>query len=385
MDLIGTFIEGLLSFLSPCVLPLIPLYMAYLSNDARSKDEDGNWKYDQIVVFFRTLCFVFGILIAISLLALAVDSLKNFISDYQDIIGVVASVIIFIFGLHETGIIEISVLNKEASLSSKLHLDKMNYFKAVVFGFLFTFAWSPCIGPMLSSALLLSISSETGYLYLVAYGLGFVIPFIVCGLATGFILNLLKKYQKALRYVNIVAGVILMGFAVYMFYSASNNIIDYKNVKTEEAVAEKEEQNVYYLEQDEYLDQDGNTIRISDYQGKFLIVNYVTTWCTYCKSELPEFMEFCNENDVGCALIMSPDANGEDAGSIKEYHDYYEMNIPIIVDSDNYLLYKLGISSYPTTWIIGPDSSLVGYQLGAMPKDGFIEIYEKAIELYNER
>lgn len=166
MSLFSIFLEGLLSFLSPCVLPLVPLYMSYLSYDSKEYDEDGNIKYKTPKVFLMTVFFVLGISVIFLLLALTVDSLKEFLNNYSNVISIVGGVVIIMFGLHETGIINISFVNSERRLNNKLDLSKMSYLKAFLLGFLFSFAWTPCIGPMLSSAIIIASTSKLGSLYI---------------------------------------------------------------------------------------------------------------------------------------------------------------------------------------------------------------------------
>ena len=169
ITLLGIFLEGILSFLSPCVLPLLPLYMSYLVGDDKTVDENGNIKYKTINVFLSTLCFVLGICLTFTLLSLAVNSLISYIKNYSEIISIIGGTIIIIFGLHQLGIIHIDLLNKEFKLKVNLHLEKMSFFKAFLLGFVFSLGWSPCIGPMLANALLLAATSSEGYLYLIAY------------------------------------------------------------------------------------------------------------------------------------------------------------------------------------------------------------------------
>ena len=193
ISLVGIFLEGLLSFLSPCVLPLLPLYMSYLAGDNKTTDEEGNVKYNKLDIFLSTFCFVLGICVTFALLALAIDSVKDYISNYSEIISIIGGTLVIVSGLHEVGIIHIDVLNKEAKLKVNLHLEKMSFFKAFLLGLVFSIGWSPCIGPMLANALLLAASNSLGYLYIVAYGLGLVIPFLITGLLTSFILNIIKN------------------------------------------------------------------------------------------------------------------------------------------------------------------------------------------------
>lgn len=396
ITIIGTFLEGLLSFLSPCVLPMVPLYMAYLSGDNKNKDEEGNTKYNQKEVFIKTVFFVLGIFVVFSLLAISIQSIKQYVIAYKDIISIIGSVIVFAFGLHELGVIEISVLNKQATLNDKVHFGKMNYLKAFFFGFFFAFSWTPCIGPMLSSALLLTFSQEGGFVYLLAYALGLTIPFLITGIATSAVLNLLRKYKKFVGVVMKIAGVVLICFSLYMFSNATKNIKGIENVPTkqetkEETIETKKEENkiekeIAYFPDTEFYDHNGNSVCISDYKDKYVLLNYIATWCTYCKEEIPDYSAFIIDNpDIVCFYVMSPDANGEDESSIKKFAGEYGIKESIIVDSENTIAYYFGISSFPTLCVIGPDGSIIGTASGGLSERDFVEVFNRATKMYEER
>ena len=210
----GIFLEGILSFLSPCVLPLIPLYMSYLAGDGKTADEEGNIHYDRVRVFVSTLFFTLGISLTFFLLAAAVSALKDYIDDYSEIISIVGGTLLIVFGLHETGIIHIDILDRDGRLKIDLHPERMNFLKAFLLGFVFSLGWSPCIGPMMANALLLSAVSETGYLYILAYTLGMIIPFLITGLFTTWILNLFSRKKNLLKWTLKLAGIILILFGI---------------------------------------------------------------------------------------------------------------------------------------------------------------------------
>ena len=375
ITLIGIFLEGLLSFLSPCVLPLLPLYMSYLAGEDKTVDENGNVKYKTGKVFITTIFFVFGICFALALLAISVNLVKQFIEDYSDIISIICGTILIIFGLHEFGIIHIDVLDSDKRFKVKLHLDKMNFLKAFLLGFIFCLGWSPCIGPMLANALMLAATSPTGIYYIVAYGLGLVIPFLIAGLLTSTILNFINAKKNIMKWVLKIAGVIMICFGIYMISNASKNIIQYKN-KTND-------QEAYFMNY-EFEDQYGNKIQLSDYKGKYVILNFSTTWCTYCASEAPEYLEYSKTaDDVVCLYVMCPSVSYCDKDQLKEFIlENYELTT--LIDETGEFSAYCGISGYPTLFVISPDSKLLGYASGAMDINGFKSIIESAKQSYTK-
>ena len=375
ITLVGIFLEGLLSFLSPCVLPLLPLYMSYLAGEDKTVDENGNVKYKTGKVFITTIFFVFGICFALALLAISVNLVKQFIEDYSDIISIICGTILIIFGLHEFGIIHIDVLDSDKRFKVKLHLDKMNFLKAFLLGFIFCLGWSPCIGPMLANALMLAATSLTGIYYIVAYGLGLVIPFLITGLLTSTILNFINAKKNIRKWILKIAGVIMICFGIYMISNASKNIIQYKN-KTND-------QEAYFMNY-EFEDQYGNKIQLSDYKGKYVILNFSTTWCTYCASEAPEYLEYSKTaDDVVCLYVMCPSVSYCDKDQLKEFIlENYELTT--LIDETGEFSAYCGISGYPTLFVISPDSKLLGYASGAMDINGFKGIIESAKKTYTK-
>ena len=196
LSLVAVWLEGLLSFFSPCVVPLLPLYMGYLSGNAKTTLSDGKIVYNRKIVFIQTLAFMAGISLSFVILGLAFTSLGKVIDGYEPIFQMVAGILILVLGLYQLGILKLPFLNQEKRLNVDLPLDKMNPFIAFVLGFLFSFTWTPCVGPALTSILLLTSTSSIGYLYVLVYAVGFVVPFLVLGLFTSQVLNFLKDLGK---------------------------------------------------------------------------------------------------------------------------------------------------------------------------------------------
>ena len=381
MDLLGVFTEGLLSFLSPCVLPLIPLYISYLAGDNKQVDENGNTSYNTLKVFVMTIFFTLGIAMTFVLLSLSISSLGTYLEKYSEIISIIGGTLVIIFALHQIGIIHIDILERQFSIKNNLLSGKMNYLKAFLLGFVFSLGWSPCIGPMLASAILLA-GSTGNYLYILVYGLGLIIPFLLTGLFTSTILNFLSKNSIILKYTTIIAGIIMLGFGGYMIYDASNKIIANKNVSQiinstsednneEESLGPKEGEDLEtYLYNHEFKNSDGKSLKLADYEGKYIILNFTTTWCTYCKAEIPIYEEFSKNEEVKCFYVMS-DLVEKNKGDIEKFLDENNINIEVIKDDEGILFYYCQIQGYPTTYVISPDGKFVVYYAGAMDLNSF--------------
>ena len=368
ITLIGIFLEGVLSFLSPCVLPLLPLYLSYLAGNNKYTDQNGKVKYNNLKVFITTIFFVLGICLTFVIIVLSIDKLKVFIDNYIDIVSIICGTILFIFSLHEIGIIHIDILDKEKKLKININLEKMNIIKAFLMGFVFSLGWSPCIGPMLSSAIVLAATQSSGYLYIVFYGLGLIIPFLLAGLLTTNVINFVNDHKNIVNYVLKIAGIIMLCFSIYMIYNASNNIVNKnKNAPIED--------NILDFMDYEFVDQNGNKIKLSDYKNKYILLNFTTTWCTWCEQEREYFERFANDSlDAECFYVMSKTSSGvSEQELLKHIND--SMHITTIIDNDDYLFNYFSVSSYPIKFIICPDGQIIYYP-GAILS---VEDFEKLI------
>jgi len=370
--LTGVFFEGILSFLSPCVLPLIPLYMSYLVGDNYSEDENGNKIYDVKSVFLTTLFFVLGISCTFVILAISINALKQYIADYTQLISIIGGTLLIIFGLHELGLIHIDVLNKNMKLNLNLKLQNMSYFKAFLLGFGFSFGWSACIGPMLANAIFLASTSSNGYLYIVVYALGLIIPFLITGLFTSKILNFIQNKKNIVNTVIKIAGIVLIIFGIYMIHTGYKDVLVLKNNMNNNTVNEQTNDEkvdiVTYLKTHQFKDDRGSTTSLGDYEGKYLFLNFTTTWCPYCKIEIPVLEEYAKNDEVEVVFVMSPLLeNSEDA--IDNYLKESESTLKTIIDEEGVLFYYCNVTSYPTTYVLSPEGEFKVYFTGALNEE----------------
>lgn len=198
------FIQGLLSFFSPCVLPLIPLYVGYLAGGAAKEGDDGTIEYPRKKVLVNTLFFVVGVSFAFFLLGFGFTALGQFFTGNQRVFSVVAGIVMAAFGLYMLGAFgKTRVIETEHRLPFNLGRFAMNPLVALVLGFTFSFAWTPCVGPVLASVLLMassSASAATGFALVGVYTVGFVLPFLAVGLFTGEVLRFFRTHGNVVKY-----------------------------------------------------------------------------------------------------------------------------------------------------------------------------------------
>ena len=216
VSLVTVFVQGILSFFSPCVLPLLPLYLGYLSG---SMGDTQGAQTSRAKTLVNTLFFVIGISAAFFLLALGMTALGQALHQYQKIIIQVGGILIIAFGLFQLGVFRPMALEQDRRIRFPLQKLAMSPLVALVFGFTFSFAWTPCVGPALASVLLMAGSADTalqGFALIGLYTLGFVLPFLAVALFAGGLLKLFQKHRNVVRYTVKVGGALLVVIGLLM-------------------------------------------------------------------------------------------------------------------------------------------------------------------------
>ncbi len=254
VTILTVFVQGLLSFFSPCVLPLLPVYMGYLSGGTLKEDNDGNMHYDKRKVVFNTIFFVIGISFAFFLLGMGLSVLGRFFSGNQLVFVRIGGVIVILFGLYQFGVFgESAILGKDLRLPFDFAKMSMSPLTALVMGFVISFAWSPCIGPVLSSVLIMAASSGSalvGFLLIGVYTLGYIIPFLLLGIFTTSLLDFFGKHRNIVKYSVKIGAILMIFMGVMMFSGKLNSISSYLSsftgpqVGAEESYAVSEQEDI---------------------------------------------------------------------------------------------------------------------------------------------
>ncbi len=211
--IIGAFLGGLVSFLAPCVLPIIPGFLAYLAGS--STTEVGPKRKE---IFINSVFFVLGFGVVFALLGVLLNTLLEGIAyDVQTWLSRIGGVMIIFFGLYLVGLIKISFLEKEYKFGVKTKF-KSRYATSFLFGLAFAAGWTPCVGPALGVILgLAAIQPGSAFILLLTYGLGLGIPFLIVGAFTGQATEFINRHAVGLTYLNIVFGIILLVLGVLVF------------------------------------------------------------------------------------------------------------------------------------------------------------------------
>ena len=385
---ITVFLEGLISFFSPCIIPIIPLYMSYLAGSAKTVNEDGTITYKRKTTLLHTLFFVLGISSSFFILGLSFTAIGSFFNNSKYILLIICGILIIVMGLFQTGIIKIKFLQKEKKINANINIKKMNPLFAFILGFLFSFAWTPCVGPALSSVLMMAGSEESmliGNLYVLLYAIGFIIPFLILGLFTNEALNLLKKHQKALMNLVKIGGLLLIVIGMILLYNGISSIPEkslnsctinesgLSNCGTGNNIDLKVAPN-FTLK-----DINNQEYTLEKYQDKTIFLNFWSTTCSICKEELESieklYQEYQNK-DIIILTIVSPKESKASKEEIKKYIEDKNYTFPVLIDEENTTFENYFITSYPNTFII-KDNEIKEKIPGALKYEQLKEEIEK--------
>lgn len=378
LNLAVVFIEGLLSFLSPCILPILPIYLSMLSNSSIESLKNGSFAKSSL--FRNTLFFTLGISTTFFILGSSVSALSSFFNTNKDFIMIIGGIIIIFMGLFYMDIIKSSFLNKEKRF--QLKAKEMNPITSFLLGFAFSFGWTPCIGPILASVLIMSSSADntsTSYLLIGVYTIGFILPFIMVSLFYNKLVKSIDKVKDNMSKIKKFGGIILIVSGLVMLVHGSINKLEHSSMQNNR----KSESNQSSNNKEEktkaldftLYDQYGKEHKLSDYKGKTIFLNLWATWCPPCRDEMPYIEELYKEynkntDEVIILGVASPNLGQEgDAKHVKDFLKQEGYTFPVLLDESGSLVYQYGISSFPSTFIIDKDGYITQYVPGGMDKD----------------
>lgn len=216
VSIVTAFVFGLLSFISPCVLPIVPGYLSFISGV--SFDEMQNTENRARVrnrILANSVFFIMGFSLVFIGLGASATFIGQFLHEQLNLISKIAGVVIIVFGLHMVGIFKIPFLNYE----KRFHTEgkRLGLFGALLVGLAFAFGWTPCIGPILAAILAIASQQDTvgkGIVLLTSYSLGLGIPFLVTGLSLSVFFNVFNKFKRYLHTVEVVGGIMLIAVGV---------------------------------------------------------------------------------------------------------------------------------------------------------------------------
>jgi len=223
----GAVVAGLLSFFSPCILPIVPFYLCYMAgismSDLQSHDEIPANTHRKLIL--ASICFALGVTTIFVLLGLGATALGQAFRMWKQELAYISAAFLFVFGLHFLGLIRIPFLYREARIEATT--DPTTLIGSYVMGLAFGFGWTPCVGPALAAILMVASGMEDmlqGGLLLLVYGLAMTLPFVIAAIFAKPFLRWMQRNRKYLGHVEKAMGVMLIIFAILIATNSMNYI-----------------------------------------------------------------------------------------------------------------------------------------------------------------
>ncbi len=210
-------LAGLASFLSPCVLALVPAYIGYLGG--RSVTPSGQVVENRWVTFSHGVAFVLGFSLVFIILGAAASAIGSLLYDLRGWLARIGGVVVILFGLHTMGVINIPFLDYDTRRQAVPN-PSLGYLSSALMGVFFSAGWAPCVGPVLGAVLTLALNSANlsqGVILLTAYSVGLAIPFLLAALGIGRVAELMRRHGKLVHYLSIATGALLVVIGILLF------------------------------------------------------------------------------------------------------------------------------------------------------------------------
>ena len=207
MQYFVSFLEGIITFISPCILPMLPIYISYFA---------GGGERSTVKTIKAALGFVLGFTIVFVSMGALAGTIGGFLGAHQRTVNIVSGLIVVFFGLNFLGVFKLNIFKGSGK---SVNTDNMNFFSAIVFGFVFSLGWTPCVGAFLGSALMMASQQGhvlKGMLMLVCYSLGLGIPFIISAVLIEQLKSAFNWIKSNYRIINMVSGCLLVLVGVLM-------------------------------------------------------------------------------------------------------------------------------------------------------------------------
>ena len=217
-----SFLEGVITFVSPCLLPMLPIYISYFAG--------GDIENNKKKVVLGAVGFISGFTLVFILLGAFAGLLGGFIQNYQTVINIVTGGVVLVFGLNYLGVFNISLLNNAYS-SGRVRVTP-GFFPAVLFGIVFSISWTPCVGAFLGSALMMASqqgSAVYGVFMLFSYSLGLGLPFLLSAVLIDELKTSFSWVKKNYKIVNIISGVFLIVIGLLMITGKMGRFLTFFN------------------------------------------------------------------------------------------------------------------------------------------------------------
>ena len=365
------FLAGLLSFLSPCVLPLVPGYVSLISGvsiDHLKGGGDESRTNARRAVILNSIAFNIGLSIIFVSLGAAAGLLGTSLTS-NPWIRIIGGIVIIAFGLQLIGLLKISALYKDTRMFSQQKPRGM--LGSMTLGMAFAAGWTPCIGPILGGIIGLAATSggwKRGLFLSCFYAAGLAVPFLLTGLGINKFLSFYSKFRKHLHKVEVVSGVMLISIGLLVATNQVTRLNDFfrKVIPIDPGASltandPGSAQNPTLIEASsatpapeiEAKKVTGETFQLKDLRGRVVILNFWATWCIPCREEIPELVAMQHDLDArGLSVVGAVWRETSSTDEIKAYQKEINLDYTILLDGEPIADKLGGIPSVPTTFII---------------------------------
>ncbi len=439
MSLLGVFAAGLLSFFSPCILPLLPVYLARFAghagvsaagtdtvSDMSAVDTNtvsgvsaagtdtvsglpvadpnvvpgmpaagdpeeparlteptpgGNRETPRARVLFQTLLFVLGLGTTFVLMGFGAGALGTVVD--ARLFAVAGGFVIMLMGMQQAGIIRIPLLEREARMEAGA---RGGLFSSWLLGFTFSFGWTPCVGPILASVLVLSAregAALQGGLLMLVFTLGLAVPFLLLALFTGTMLGFFRKLRRHLPKIRLAGGLVILGVGIWMV--ASNLAPVMRNAGAATAGTTKGAGAAVSAEvsaEDDFTlpDLDGNRVSLSDFSGRNVYLKFWGTWCPACMQGMDALVAYAaaqrEAGGIEVITIVLPDRYGEmSADDFKQWYRSQGYDFRVLLDETGDVAEQYGVRAFPTNVFIDRQGRVAYSMAGSMGNDLLGEVW----------
>ena len=393
VNMLIAFAGGLLSFLSPCVLPLVPGYLSLMSGVSidHLKGEGGSRGAALRAVIANSIAFNIGL----SVIFIALGATAGLVGSSvlsNPWIRIVGGLVIIVFGLHLIGLLKIKYLYKDTRQFS--NEKPRGIFGSLTLGIAFAAGWTPCIGPILGGIMALAATSggwKGGFVLATFYSAGLAVPFLITGVGINKFLGFYSKFRKHLHKVEVVSGVvlILIGILIATGYSsllASSRLAsmmpNLESLLKVSGPAPSVGNSSFAPAADvEFEALDGKSVRLSSLRGRVVLLNFWATWCLPCRAEIPEFNALQRDlESKGLSVVGVSVSPVDTSESIRSFQKDIKQDYTVLRGAEE-IGSKFGNGpGLPVTYIIDREGRIRQKFIGPQTRENFEAAIKRVLE-----